>query len=68
VESQTLELEHMYAYSFEASLSSACRSAYWDSSSAVAAAAGTAATAVVVVKHLVRSVDLPLVDATVSQC
>lgn len=58
----------MCAYSFEASLSSACHSAYWDSSSAVAAVAGTAATAVAVVRHLVRSVDLPLVDAMGFQC
>lgn len=65
--SQTLELEHRCAYSFAASLSSACHSACWDSSNAIAAVVGTVATAAVA-RHSAGSVDLPLVDAEVCRC
>lgn len=58
----------MCAYSFAASLSSACHSACWDSSSAVAAAAETVVTAAAAARHSAGSVDPPLVDAEACQC
>jgi len=61
-------LEHMCAYFFVVSLSLACHSACWGSSSAVAAVVEIVVTVAAAVTHLAEFVDPLLVDAEVCRC